>query len=217
MWTLERCWNIKALSPTVYGWNDNDLLYYSKTMDKALQVWYPWTHLDFNGICEEPFWGIERMVFWVDLKTSEYPGREQLTSWQVCVGGRCFQFAPLSYSLQKKLCPAGLEARQPKSSHQETLVLLTQPSVTYNHFLGPRILKWEEYCSWKHNLVVLTKWNTETESLWWTAHHYSGKVWLGIWEVRSPFPLSPRHCAREFRHSVSSNAHNSSRWVNYHD
>lgn len=76
MWTLERCWNIKALSPTVYGWNDNGLLYYSKTMDKALQVWYHWTHLDFNG-------GIERMVFCVDLKTSEYPGREQLTSWRV--------------------------------------------------------------------------------------------------------------------------------------
>lgn len=72
---LKRCWNIKALSPTAYGWNDNGLLYYSKTMDKALQVWYHWTHLDF--------WGIERMVFWVDWKTSGYPGREQLTSWRV--------------------------------------------------------------------------------------------------------------------------------------
>lgn len=141
----------------------------------------------------------------------------QRATHQLTGRGGCFQFTSLSYSLQKKLCPAGLEARQPRSSHQETLVLLTQPSVTYNHFLGPRILKWEEYCSWKHNLVVLTKWNTETESLWWTAHHYSGKVRLGIWEVRGPFPLSPRHCAREFRHSVSSNAHSSSRWVNYHD
>lgn len=74
MWTLERCWNIKALSPTVYWWNYNGVLYYNKIIDNAqLQVWYHWTHLDFNSICEEPFCRIERMVFCVDLKTSWVP------------------------------------------------------------------------------------------------------------------------------------------------
>ena len=74
MWTLERCRNIKALSPTVYWWNDNGVLYYNKIIDNAqLQVWYHWTHLDFNSICEVSFCRIERMVFCVDLKTSWVP------------------------------------------------------------------------------------------------------------------------------------------------
>lgn len=134
------------------------VLYYSKIIDKALQVWCHWTNLDFKSICEEHFCRIERMVFWVDFKTSwvsRQRATHQLTeglfpvhlsllfSSKKALPSRSALERVFSGSWKVTVAQPRLEVRQPRSSHQETLVLLTLPSVTYSHFLGPRILKWE--------------------------------------------------------------------------
>lgn len=200
MWTLERCWNIKAFNPTDHWCDDIIGTLHQNHCQSTARGGMSFDPSGFQNIHEEHLCRTERTVFYLEFitpwvyrdthqSTGELfpvqlslllPSREALPSHGAV--GRVF-----SGSWKANVAQPLLEGEKAK------VKLSGDPGAPHpacrdlQSLLGPQDLK--------VGIILLLKllascgdkmkyWN-----LWQTTNHYNGKVQLRILEVRSPIPL----------------------------